>query len=232
MRKKLLVLTLSIVLIISLFTGCTGAKNTGNQETSAAQVNSETERNTNADKDVNADTVNEVNTDSSSSTSDINNTSNESKDSAEIGRVTAIDGYNITLDVNAGRGGQKQGGGPAGGQPKEPGNTTEQNSEAPLEFPSSDLPPKDEATKETQEKMVTLTEDTVINVADGDSTKTGTIDDITVGCMLSVTYTTDDSGNQIPGSVTIRNFTGDPKGQGPAGNNPPSDSAATGEDNN
>lgn len=77
---------------------------------------------------------------------------------------------------------------------------------------SGDRLPKTSDTTEAVEKTITLTEDTPINIEDGDSTKTGTADDITVGCLLSVTYKKDDSGNETISSVTVRNFSGNTGG--------------------
>lgn len=155
------------------------------------------------------------------------------------GQVTAIDGNNLTLSLYSGQGMRNGSGRPGGNGSQEsrqenngPDNSREEGStqkdgepdmtppktdeiipDGKQEAPSSDTVPKDANTSEGEEKVITISENTQINIEDGDSTKTGTVDDIKVGCMLSITYTKDDAGNEVISSVTVRNFSGNSRGQ-------------------
>ncbi len=201
MRKnKILILSLSLALIMGLFSGCSG---------SAKKVSSE----------------------------------NETEVPTIAGQVTAIDGKNITLSLFSGRGMQNGGGRPGGskqrgsreegGEPNFIPNTTDKEiPDVKPEVPSADTATKDANTTETEEKVITISDDTQVNIEDGDSTKTGTIDDITVGCNLSVTYTKDETGNDVISSVTVRNFSGGPRGQGPSGKGQSTDETASEDDSN
>ncbi len=207
-KNKTLILLFSIIMLMGLITGCAGSTEkvdtdnvvTGNEDTDTATEN----------KDADSTALQD------SSTEDANETPGDEAPMTG-GQVTAIDGSNITLAVNPGGG--MQNGKPEGGRPDGQDNTTENDSsEIKPEIPSSDTAPDDINTGEIEEKVITITDESIIRVEDGDTTRDGTLDDITVGCMLIVGYTTDETGSEVLSSVTVRNFSEGQSGQaGPGG---------------
>ncbi len=203
-KNKILALSLSLIMITGLMTGCSASsQKTSNENTAETSL---------------AEEVTDESTVEGSTQAEQTTDENTTEASTITGQVTAINGSDITLALMPGGNRQNGGGRPEGNGNNTPPNTTaEGNTDLKPEIPSSDeapSAPEGANTAETEEKVITIPDDAAISIEDGDSTKTGTIDDITIGCMLSITYATDDTGTEIISSVTVRNFSENPEGPG------------------
>lgn len=195
-KKKPFLFVLTMIVVMGLFIGCSKSKDTS----SAANTN----------------------------TSGTNNSGSETNDNSEFGQVTAINGSTITLSVFPGGGmpGNRNGGGNR--QDMQSGDKPDMQSGDRPDMQSSDKPDMQSSDKpnmqsiETEEKEITISDESIIKVQDGDSTKAGTLTDITVGSMLQISYTKDASGNDVLSSVLVSNM-----GQGANRNNNSSDGGSS-----
>lgn len=151
-------------------------------------------------------------------------------DNTVRGTVTSIDGDTITIQTMGGRmgggpDGQMPGGGDASGASQDgkalPSGTPE-TSAAPSETPAdtqTDAVPSGSDAPDGQgqpsggqqgqageEITITLSDGTAISISENGTTSGGTASDITVGCMVSVTY--GDDGETVTG-ITVMEMSGE-----------------------
>ncbi|GEM_PF-5574235 len=205
-KTKLFTISLSLAIITGLITGCSDSSTQTYEGGSSEQIYDESSY-----EQTDEESSAEQTYDDSSSEQTYDGAPSEAP--AVTGQVTAVEGNEVTLAIMPAGGGQN-GGRPEGGPDNTPPDTAdENNSGSKPDIPSSDEAPLPENnTSEAEEKVITIPDDAVINIEDGDLTKTGTLNDITVGSMLSISYVKDDAGNEIIRSVTVRNFSGSPEG--------------------
>lgn len=163
------------------------------------------------------------------------------EDNGISGEVTAVNGSEITISVNKG-GGAPKGDKPDGTAPDAASgstttDSTDTESDASTDTSSSNTKSSDSTATDTQasqgqapsgddaqkpertseEKVITIDDESIIYVKDGDSETQGSLADITVGKMVHITYTTDDSGNQVMEKITVQDMTQMPTGDKPSG---------------
>lgn len=155
------------------------------------------------------------------------------KDASTInGQVTAVDGNTITLTAwpsggNRGPGNGKNRGQRPNSDSKNSDNitppdkssdanssgSTDNNKNSNRPAPSGNTQKGSTKMPQGEEKTITVTDSTTYSVEKDGKTTTGSITDVTAGSMISVEFTTDSSGNEVPSVITIRSFSRDGMGR-------------------
>lgn len=158
-------------------------------------------------------------------------------DSTLNGQVTAVDGSTITLSAWPGGGNRGPGNGENKGQrpngdsknsdnmtpPDKSADSNNSNSTGNDKNSVQPTPSGDNQNgngnkmPQGEEKTITVTDSTTYSVEKDGKTTAGSISDVTVDSMISVEFTTDSSGKEVPSVITIRSFSRD--GMGKGGNN-------------
>lgn len=151
------------------------------------------------------------------------------KDASTInGQVTAVDGNTITLTAWPSGGNRGPGNGENRGQrpnsdSKNSDNITppdkssdanssgstgnDKNSNRPA--PSGNTQKGSTKMPQGEEKTITVTDSTTYSVEKDGKATTGSLADVTTGSMITVEFTTDSSGNEVPSVITVRSFSRD-----------------------
>lgn len=195
--KKGVVSLTAISLIMLMAAGCSNTKTeTSNTTTTQTETSTQTE-----------DTTTSKQGDSAANSGGATDTT---EDNGISGEVTAVNGSEITISVNKGGGGAPKGDKPDGTAPDATTGSTTTDS---TDNESDGQKPE----RTSEEKVITIDDESIIYVKDGDTETQGSLSDITVGKMIHITYTTDDSGNQVMEKITVQDMTQMPTGDKPSG---------------
>lgn len=192
--KKFSILLLALIFTMSMITGCSTKKT----DTTA------------------------TGTDTTNSTNDNNIQKNNSM--SIFGNVTAVDSKKITIAVMPGNGmkggpgggpgssgGKQQGNAPSGAPKGAPGNNSNNHNnndnQQPPQGKGGQQPPSNDnnaggKAPKTQTKKITITDESIISVQNGDSTTSGSLKDITKGSMIHITYK-NANGKKVMSSITV-----------------------------
>lgn len=175
MKIHKLLIGCSILITISLITGCSSKSNNDIDDTLKTTIVSDEELNKNARE------VTEPLPDiSTANINDPLNGTDSQLDFDMMGEVTAIDGYTLTISMS------------------------EESNPNPPESKAEDTDPNGtDITK--LEQTLTVTNETFINIQKNSETTAASFSDIKVGDMIKFSYTVSETGDEILYTITIMN---------------------------
>lgn len=216
---------LAACLAIGLVTGCSSTSSETESSTTTTTNETETSSTTTQDTEEETSTV-------SDATEQTQSTEGES---TITGKVTAIDGETITVAVMGGDRGGAQGGQPdaSGEQGEAPAgddgdvdssehpDANTESSDMPAETPAEgsmdaeggNMSEQGDFQGESEEKTITVSDESVISVESDGSTTQGSLSDITVDSAITVTYITDEDGTETISQIAVSDMSSMEQGE-------------------